>query len=181
MHQAARRRRRRRRRENIIYSTIHQRRHCRPLGWRLICEYIHTDCSSDAASQAALPADRAQESLHAAQPPPSKCHLNSLFSENLAPLHATKKKKKKKKLFSLGFERASFFFFFSSLPTTSRSHFHLFPSLRYAVGQDESKCLNSSVRVRSTNYVKTADVKQKCLFKARNQRKTRDYRRPVML
>lgn len=130
MHQAA-RRRRRRRRENIIYSTIHQRRHCRPLGWRLICEYIHTDCSSDVVSQAALPADRAQESLHAAQPPPSKCHLNSLFSENLAPLHATKKKKKKK-LFSLGFERASFF----SLPThhllESLSPFPIFEVRRWA-------------------------------------------------
>lgn len=151
MHQAA-----RRRRENIIYSTIHQRRHCCPLGWRLICEYIHTDCSSDVVSQAALPADRAQESLHAAQPPPSKCHLNSLFFRKFSP-PSRYPPKKKKKLFSLGFERASLFF--SSLPTTSRSHFHLFPSLRCAVGQDESKCLNSSVRVRSTNYVKTADVK----------------------
>lgn len=155
MHQAA-RRRQRRRRENIIYSTIHQRRHCRPLGWRLICEYIHTDCSSDVVSQAALPADRAQESLHAAQPPPSKCHLNSLFSENLAPLHATKEEEEEETLFPWLW---TCLFFFPSLPTTSRSHFHLFPSLRYAVGQDESKCLNSSVRVRSTNYVKTADVK----------------------
>lgn len=36
---------------------------------------------------------------------------------------------------------------FFSPPSTSRSHFHLFPSLRHAFGQDESKCLNTSVRV----------------------------------
>lgn len=90
-----------------------------------------------------------------------------LFSKNLGHLE-------KKKEATLLLQLWTFLFF----PSTSRSHFHLFPFLRLDSGQDESNRLNTSVRVR---YVLRQLMWSKVPLKARIQRRTRDYQQFIMV